>query len=79
MARTIRRKKFLAQALRRQPWNDTEKAAGGVVEANPKAYTDRVEGRIHWLEHRQFWTTNVSLLLSKPSPRSSAGKSAVGL
>lgn len=48
----------LAQlALRRQPWNPTEVAAGGVVEANPEDFTDR-EG---WLEHRRFFTTNPSL------------------
>lgn len=53
----------LAQmALRRQAWNEAEKAAGGVVELNPESYTSRQDmlGR-HWLEHRIFWTTNPSL------------------
>lgn len=62
-------------ALRRQPWNDLERAAGGVVEMHPEAYTDRhvwdntsrmadgrEDPRLHpILEHTQFWTTNPSL------------------
>jgi len=54
---------FLLQlALRRQPWNDDERAAGGIVEQHPAAYTQRCDdqGRC-WLEHRLFWTTNPSL------------------
>ena len=62
MAEVLDSHPYLAQlALRRQPWNDAEIEAGGVVETNPKAYTERGEGRIHWLEHRLFWTTNPSL------------------
>jgi hypothetical protein len=51
-------------ALRRQPWNAKERAAGGVVELDPSSYTDRVSGarRYHWLEHQNFWTTNPSLI-----------------
>ncbi len=50
---------YLTQlALRRQPWNDIERAAGGIVESNPGAYTDRGG----WLEHRLFHTTNPSLM-----------------
>lgn len=44
-------------ALRRQPWNDVERAAGGIVESRPDCYTDR-DG---WLEHRLFFTTNPCL------------------
>lgn len=53
---------LVQMALRRQPWNETELAAGGIVEALPQAYTDHHDdhGR-HWLEHRQFWTSNPSL------------------
>ena len=48
-------------ALRRQPWNDHERAAGGIVEQHPDAYEDfHWQGR-HWLEHRLFFTTNPSL------------------
>lgn len=62
MAEVLIVQPYLAQmALRRQPWNDAEIKAGGVVEANSKAFTEVGEGRIHWLEHREFWTTNASL------------------
>lgn len=48
-------------ALRRQPWNDAEIAAGGVVESNPDAYEEHRHGTLAWLEHRLFMTTNPSL------------------
>lgn len=48
-------------ALRRQAWNDQEKAAGGVVEQHPGDYTDHQDGDNHWLEQRRFFTTNPSL------------------
>lgn len=46
-------------ALRRQPWNDAERAAGGIVEQHPDDYTEHVSGR--YLEHRRFFTTNPNL------------------
>jgi hypothetical protein len=48
-------------ALRRQAWNADERTAGGVVELHPGAYAARADGGNHWLEHRQFFTTNPSL------------------
>ncbi len=48
-------------ALRRQPWNDAERAAGGVVEQHPGDYTEHTDGVHAWLEHRRFFTTNPSL------------------
>lgn len=56
----------LNMALRRQPWNDLEAAAGGIIEQHPAAYIEcaqHVTGRpsLHWLEHRQFFTTNPGL------------------
>jgi hypothetical protein len=49
-------------ALRRQPWNDHERLAGGIVEQHPDAYKDcRDIGGHEWLEHRLFFTTNPSL------------------
>lgn len=50
-------------ALRRQPWNDAERLAGGIVEQHPEAYADIWDsaGRA-WLEHRLFFTTNPSLI-----------------
>lgn len=53
----------LAQmALRRQPVNPREVAAGGVVEEAPHDFTDRADSLGHqWLEHRRFFTTNPNL------------------
>jgi hypothetical protein len=52
----------LAQvALRRQPCNPLEEAAGGVVEQHPDWYADRSDGDTRWLEHRVFWTCNPCL------------------
>jgi hypothetical protein len=48
-------------ALRRQPWNDEEKAAGGIVEQHPGDYTEVSLNGFSWLEHRRFFTTNPSL------------------
>jgi hypothetical protein len=63
MAAVLTAHPHLAQmALRRQPWNAQEIAAGGVVEQNPGAYTDRTDGAGRsWLEHRLFFTTNPCL------------------
>lgn len=52
----------LAQvALRRQPVNDLEIAAGGVVELDPGAYDQSGDGYAQWLEHRLYFTTNPCL------------------
>lgn len=60
-------------ALRRQPWNDEERAAGGIVEQHPEDYVEkRLDQAVNftgekdappdrWLEHRRFFTTNPSL------------------
>lgn len=52
---------LVQMALRRQPWNDDERAAGGIVEQYPGDYMDQSDGDNHWLEHRRFFTTNPSL------------------
>jgi hypothetical protein len=53
---------LLQLALRRQPWNDEERAAGGIVEQHPDDYAEMVDhAHRHWLEHRRFFTTNPSL------------------
>lgn len=52
---------YLAQlALLRQPWNQKEIEAGGLVEARPGAFTFRVSNPagLNWMEHRDFFTTN---------------------
>lgn len=48
-------------ALRRQPWNDEERAAGGVIEQHPDDFREFTDGYAVWLEHRRFFTTNPSL------------------
>jgi len=62
LARILDREPGLVQiALRRQPWNDAEKKAGGIVEQHPDAYTERLCDDGAWLEQRLFFTTNPSL------------------
>lgn len=65
MARVLDEAPYLAQmALRRQPWNEEEKKAGGIIERFPKEefpeYRDH-RGSV-WLEHRRWFTTNPSLI-----------------
>lgn len=55
------RPELVQLALRRQAWNDQERAAGGVVELAPDSYVDCHDGTSDWLEHSNFWTTNPSL------------------
>jgi hypothetical protein len=63
LAHVLDRDRYLAQlAFRRQPWNDHERAAGGIVEQHPDAYLEVLdELGNEWLEHRLFFTTNPSL------------------
>jgi hypothetical protein len=62
MARVLAARPYLVQlALRRQPWNDDERAAGGIVEQHPDDYLEQTDGEHVWLEHRRFFTTNPSL------------------
>jgi hypothetical protein len=75
MTRVLHQEPHIAQtALRRQAWNESEKAAGGVVEQHPDDYEDSViwvPCETEWgapdcrpypvLLHRRFWTTNPSL------------------
>lgn len=50
-------------ALRRQPWNDEEIAAGGIIERFPRADFEEFRSQEHsWLEHRRWFTTNPSLI-----------------
>lgn len=53
---------YLTQmALVRQAWNQQEIDAGGLLEANPSAYSQHTDGVNWWLQHRLYWTTNPSL------------------
>lgn len=50
---------WLAQVvLKRQPWNEIERAAGGIIEANPCAYTQR-DG---FVEHELIFSLNPCLI-----------------
>lgn len=64
-------------ALRRQPWNDVEAAAGGIVESHPDWYEDKSDGLREWLEHSAFFTTNPCVfrrsLMNIPWPRHTPG------
>jgi len=52
----------LAQvALLRQPVNEQEIAAGGIVEQNPDIYTERETSGIKWLQHTNLFTLNPCL------------------
>lgn len=62
MMMTLQHEPHLAQiALRRQPWNPAEEAAGGVVEVAPDDFTECHGPWGVWLEHRRFFTTNPSV------------------
>ncbi len=52
---------LVQMALRRQPVNAEEIAAGGVIERWPAEYVERTDTKGSWLEHRLFFTTNPSL------------------
>lgn len=62
LADTLIRHPHLVQlALRRQPWNPAEIAAGGVIEQHPDDYTECRDAGGVWLEHTRFFTTNPSI------------------
>lgn len=49
---------LVQMALLRQPVNEQEKAAGGLVQQRPHTYALREDGDRAWLEHSNFVTTN---------------------
>lgn len=64
MAAVLGRHPHLAQlVLKRQPVNDLEAAAGGVIECWPDEYVDKTDYAtgVTWCEHRLFFSTNPSL------------------
>jgi hypothetical protein len=62
MVSVLMRKPYLAQlSLKRQPWNEREKAGGGIVEADAEDFTQVTDAGDVWTEHRRYWTTNPSL------------------
>lgn len=66
MIALLERQPQLAQvALKRQPWNADERAAGGIVEQHPDDYIERTDRLATWTEHRRFFTTNPSIYPSR--------------
>lgn len=66
MIEVLDQNRHLAQmALKRQPWNEEEKAAGGIVECHPEDFTQQSDGLHVWTEHRRFFTTNPSVYSAK--------------
>lgn len=66
MVRLLERHPHLAQvALKRQPWNAAERAAGGIVELHPDDFVERYDDGAVWTEHRRFFTTNPSVYPSR--------------
>lgn len=62
MIRVLERQRGLLQmSLKRQPVNEREKAAGGIVEADPGDFLEVVHGQDRWTEHRRYFTTNPSV------------------
>jgi hypothetical protein len=62
MAAVLNQRPSLVQlALRRQPWNDQERSAGGIVEMHPGDWVEYVDDDVAWLESRRNFTTNPSL------------------
>lgn len=53
----------LAQVvLKREPWSDAEKAAGGQIETAPGCYTQCSDRHHSWVEHRTLFSMNPSLI-----------------
>lgn len=62
MIELLKGRPHLAQvALKRQPWNEFERAAGGIIEQSPADYRDVSDGHARWTEHQRFFTTNPSV------------------
>lgn len=56
-----RRPELVQVCLKRQPWSEREKAAGGIVEADPEHFTQRTDHGDIYTEHRKFFSTNPSV------------------
>jgi hypothetical protein len=62
MVAVLKRRRYLAQlSLKRQAWNEEEKAAGGIVECHPEDFEQVTDHGDIWTEHRRYFTTNPSL------------------
>lgn len=62
MVAVLKRRPYLAQlVLKRQPWNESERAAGGIVEQCPADFRQVFDRGDLWTEHRRFFSTNPCL------------------
>lgn len=62
MIELLRHRPYLVQvALKRQPVNPEEVAAGGIVELHRDDFHQRHDSGFVWTEHRRFFTTNPSV------------------
>lgn len=62
MLYVLRRYPHIAQlVLKRQPWNEQESKAGGIIEMWPDLYKEWHVDDKYWCEHRVNWSTNPSL------------------
>jgi hypothetical protein len=53
---------YLAQlVLKRQPWNEQERAAGDILALWPQEFAQRSTPHGQWLEHRLWFSTNPSI------------------
>jgi hypothetical protein len=48
-------------SLKRQPVNEREREAGGIVEADPDDFVEASDEYATWTEHRRYFTTNPSI------------------
>jgi hypothetical protein len=63
MRRVLDRSPHLAQVvLKRHPWSDEERQAGGQIEVAPHDYTDCGADDLHWVEHDRLFSMNPSLI-----------------
>lgn len=66
MIELLGEQKHLVQvALKRQPVNALEIAAGGLVQQHPDEFRQRVENGVIWTEHRRYFTTNPGVYATK--------------
>jgi len=73
LARVLDEQPHLTQiALKRQPWFTNEIGEGGLIEAleaQGQVFTERTDGRHHWIEHRACFTGNPSLIPARTYTR----------
>lgn len=70
-------------ALKRQPWNEYERLAGGFMEQHPEEYTNETTAGHDWCWQRRFFSTNPSLyrtsLIERGWPQEEQSEGKFGL